>query len=107
MASHGWVCAAQPDLTCAFVHVEANLVVHLANSAVSTVAPVLCARAMTLSWQATVLPAAFVIPASQLDCACTGAPLRLSTHASASASIASRSSFCWVQPPLPRAFAHD
>src|SRR5262245_26346806 len=106
MASHGWVCAVQPPVPCAFVHEEANLVSHLASLAVSKPPPVWYHRGMTLSLQATFLPAAFVIPASQLDCACTNAPLRLSTHASAATSIWSHSP-CTMQPPLPCAFVHE
>src|SRR5262245_36915783 len=84
MASHGWVCALQSIWPCALVHEEVNLVTHLASLTGSAAAPVFCAFAMTSSLQSTFLPAALVIAASQLDCACTNAPpLRLSTHASA------------------------
>src|SRR4029453_7082052 len=80
MASHGWVCAVQSPLLCAFVHEEVNLDSHLASLTVSTATPLCCALAMTLVLQATFLPAAFVTPASQLDCACA-TPLSASDRA--------------------------
>src|SRR4029453_4361533 len=74
MASHGWVCALQSPWPGALVHEKVNLVSHLASLTGSAAAPVFCALAMTLSLQSTFLPAALVIAASQLDCACATPP---------------------------------
>jgi hypothetical protein len=68
------VCAWQSFWLCALAHEAANFSSHLVSLAASAARPVFWAAAYTLSLQLTFLATAFVMPASQRDCACAMPP---------------------------------